>query len=194
MRFLFIVIILSFSMCSEIFRAQVLDNNQRPITNANVELILDNLILGSVTDDDGFFLISFSGENNSKEGILRISHIGYQDYYSTIQVPINRPLVVEMIRGSIDFNRVVVTGTRSERHIKNTPVLTHVIGNDDIINSSYSNVKDILEMAMKNVQRVSSNHGNDRVKMQGLDNKYLTFLVDGDRVSGEFAGNFDFSV
>ena len=61
MRFLFIVIILSFCMCSEIFRAQVLDNNQRPITNDNVELILDNLILGSVTDDDGFFFISSSG-------------------------------------------------------------------------------------------------------------------------------------
>ena len=28
--------------------------------------------------------------------------------------------------------------------------------------------------------------------MQGLDNKYLLFLVDGKRISGEFAGNLDF--
>ena len=47
---------------------------------------------------------------------------------------------------------------------------------------------------MPNVQMVTSNHGTDRVKIQGLDNKYLTFLVDGDRVSGEFAGNIDFSM
>ena len=54
------------------------------------------------------------------------------------------------------------------------------IDREDIINSSYSNVKDILEMAMPNVQMVASNHGNDRVKIQGLDNKYLTFLIISD--------------
>ena len=94
----------------------------------------------------------------------------------------------------MNLDRVVVTGTRSPRHIKETPVLTHVISSEDVDNSSYSNVKDILEIAMPNVQMVASNHGDERIKFQGLDNKYMTFLVDGDRVSGEFAGNIDFSM
>ena len=194
MRLSFIIIILSFCISSEIYRAQVIDSNQNPIANANVELMVDDLVFGSVTDNDGFFLISFGDSFDSGNSFLRISHIGYNDYFTKIQMPNNIPLVIKMISSSIDFNRVVVTGTRSERHIKNTPVLTHVIGNNDIINSSYSNVKDILEMAMPNVQMVSSNHGSDRVKVQGLDNKYLSFLIDGDRVSGEFAGNIDFSM
>ena len=71
---------------------------------------------------------------------------------------------------------------------------TQKINHEDIQNSTYSNVKDILEIAMPNVQMVASNHSDDRVKIQGLDNKYLTFLVDGDRVSGEYAGNIDFSM
>ena len=55
-------------------------------------------------------------------------------------------------------------------------MLTHVIRSEDIANSTYSNVKDILEIAMPNVQMVASNHSDDRVKIQGLDNKYLTFF------------------
>ena len=51
-----------------------------------------------------------------------------------------------------------------------------------------------MEVALPNVQIVASNHGNDRVKIQGLDNKYTIFLVDGDRVSGEYAGNIDFGL
>ena len=34
---------------------------------------------------------------------------------------------------------------------------------------------------------------NDNVKIQGLDN-HMLFLVDGARVSGEFAGNLDFNM
>ena len=32
------------------------------------------------------------------------------------------------------------------------------------------------------------------MKIQGLDNKYILFLIDGVRISGEFAGNLDFNM
>ena len=35
----------------------------------------------------------------------------------------------------------------------------------------------MLEISMPNVEMVASNHGDDRVKVQGLDNKYLAFLT-----------------
>ena len=103
-------------------------------------------------------------------------------------------LTVFLENKDISIDRIVVTSTKSARHIKDTPVLTHVISNKEIENASYAGVKDMLEIAMPNVQMVASNHGDDRVKLQGLDNKYLTFLVDGDRVTGEYAGNLDFSM
>ena len=52
-------------------------------------------------------------------------------------------------------------------------------------------------MSLPNVQNVMSSHAgisNEEVKIQGLDNKYLLFLIDGKRVSGEFAGNLDFKM
>ena len=52
-------------------------------------------------------------------------------------------------------------------------------------------------MSLPNIQNVVSSHAgisNEQVKIQGLDNKYLLFLIDGKRVSGEFAGNLDFKM
>ena len=187
----YLIFILSLSINSEIFKGRILDSENNPLENSNIELIAENKKNGTISDKDGFFIISniLSGDYT-----VIVSHIGYQDYVDKISFPGNKFLSINMIDVSIGLDRVVITGTRSERHIKDTPMLTHVIDSGDIENSTYSNVKDILEMAMPNVQMVSSNHSNDRVKIQGLDNKYLTFLVDGDRVSGEFAGNLDFSM
>ena len=168
----------------------IYDEHSIGIENASVT-ILENSLFSTTTNSNGEFFI-----NNIDPLLITISvsHIGFTPVLSKINLEDNSEIEIILYKEIIDLDRIVVTGTRSERHIKNTPILTHVISSEDISFSSYSNVKDILEMAMPNVQSVTSNHGNDRVKIQGLDNKYLTFLVDGDRVSGEYAGNLDFSM
>ena len=47
---------------------------------------------------------------------------------------------------------------------------------------------------MPNIQVVPSNHTGDRLKMQALDNRYMLFLIDGDKMTGEYAGNIDLSI
>ena len=171
----------------------IYDAHQKRVGNVSI-IISDTTSdsdIATITNSQGEFFIN---NVDFKSATIKVSHIGFKPYVKLINL--NAIGILEIVLQSeiIDLDRIVVTGTRSERHIKDTPILTHVIGREDIINSSYSNVKDILEMAMPNVQMVASNHGDDRVKIQGLDNKYLTFLVDGDRVSGEYAGNLDFSM
>jgi len=186
---LFLLLIFTICNASEAFVGKVLDVYSNPIKDVNIEI--ESLSIGAITDSDGLFLLP---SLELEEYILNVSHIAYENRLITIFIPDDNNLIIKLNEKSIDYNPIVVTGTRSERHIKNTPMLTHIISNKDIQNSSYSNVKDMLEMAMPNVQMVASSHGNDRIKFQGLDNKYLTFLIDGDRVSGEFAGNLDFSM
>ena len=60
--------------------------------------------------------------------------------------------------------------------------------------TSYSNIEELIEFVMPNTQTTHDNHGDQDIKIQGLDSKYTTFLVDGIKVSGEFAGNIDFSL
>ena len=186
--YLYLLLFISFILPADIFKGRVVDTLNKPVYNANVQIL--DTDFGSSADKDGYFIID---NINANHFTIKVSHIAFEEQVIYIG-EISNNLVITMNPKSIQLDRVVVTGTKSNRHIKNTPVLTHVIGQEDIKNSSYSNVKDILEMAMPNVQMVASNHGNDRVKIQGLDNKYLTFLIDGDRVSGEYAGNLDFSM
>ena len=171
----------------------IYDTQQKRVGNVSIVIsdIATDSNLATITNSKGEFFIN---NIDFESATIKVSHIGFKPYVKIINF--NTVEILEIVLQSeiLDLDRIVVTGTRSERHIKDTPMLTHVIGRGDIESSSYSNVKDILEMAMPNVQMVASNHGNDRVKIQGLDNKYLTFLVDGDRVSGEYAGNLDFSM
>ena len=191
---LIVVVILTQWIYAFSLSGTVYDTHQKRVENVSIVISntrADSETIASITNSQGEFFIN---NIDFKSATIKVSHIGFKPYIKTINF--NTVEILEIVLQSeiLNLDRIVVTGTRSERHIKDTPMLTHVISRQDILNSSYSNVKDILEMAMPNVQMVASNHGNDRVKIQGLDNKYLTFLVDGDRVSGEYAGNLDFSM
>ena len=180
---------LSYSFGSIILNGIVSDNEGSPIENANIVLL--NTEFGSSTNNRGEFLINIS---EPAEIIFEVSHIGYEKFTDKINVYEDLFLNFELSKNVIDMKNVVVTGTKSETYIKDSPVLTHVISNEDIVNSSYNSLKDLLTEALPNTQTVPSDHTGDRVKMQGLDNKYMLFLVDGDRISAEYAGNINMSM
>jgi len=182
-------IILTFSFASNVFTGQIVDSDTNlPLSNVNIQI---EEKVGTVSDDLGFFLFSDISSGGYQ---IKVSHIGYIPFLTTIVLPDDNKIIIKMKNSSIPYDRIVVTGNRMQRHIKDTPVLTHVVSSNDIENSSYADIKDILGIILPNVQNVASNHNDDKVKMQGLDNKYMTFLVDGDKVSGEYAGNIDFSM
>jgi len=172
-----------------IFKGIVVNIKGQPIRNVNISL--NNNEYGTKTDNVGAFLFS---ELTDSLYEIKASHIGYQDITQRVNVRLSKTFNIVLEEDVIDFDQIVVTGTRNNRHIKDAPILTHVISNDDIKYSSYLDVKGIMQTVLPNLQTVASNHVGDRVKMQGIDNKYMLFLIDGDRVSGEYAGNIDFSM
>ncbi len=189
MNFKFKLIFLINFVIASSFNGQIVDTYDQPISNASITLGKES----TISDTDGFFTIKHSMNNFS----VKISHIGYDDkvaHFSHNKKGLHK---IILFKSTLELDHIVVTGLRKESHIKDTPNLTHVISSSDIKNTAYTNVKDILEMTMPNVQNVVSSHAgtsNNRVKIQGLDNRYILFLVDGARVSGEFAGNLDFNM
>ena len=180
------------------FNGRVVDEAGNPISGANVELLSSDR--GTSTDQNGLFTI-----DNPNGNSIRISHIGYSSKTinfsekgdSLSQKNSSKYMDIVLSESRLDTNPVVVTGSRRESYIKDVPVKTHVINIEDIRSSGVSSVKDLLEVAIPNVQNVMSSHAgisNNEVKIQGLDNKYMLFLVDGARISGEFAGNLDFNM
>ena len=189
------IILLSIGYSSSTLNLNVTNAYGDPLENVYVEVLIDDFENEGIgkTDISGNFIFKIENEQISS---IKLSHIGYNDKTLSIDsLKENQNIVLEF--DNIKSEQVVITGMRAKTYIKDTPVLTYVITSDDIENSAYSSVKEALEMSLPNIQNVVSSHAgisNEQVKIQGLDNKYLLFLIDGKRVSGEFAGNLDFKM
>jgi outer membrane receptor for ferrienterochelin and colicins len=86
---------------------------------------------------------------------------------------------------SRELGEVVVTGTFTPRALKNTPVLTRIISEKDIAASGASTIIEALESYIPGVTFSPSQAMGDNIQIQGLDNKYILILIDGERLVGE---------
>ena len=124
--------------------------------------------LGTVTNANGEF--SF---NNITPGnkTLRISFSGY----STSQVNIDVPQAAGTIEIKLepvvfDINQVVVTGTRSPKTLKETPVLTQVISSAALESSDLPTIETALERTVPGIEFSHGAYGAS-IQMMGLDRK-----------------------
>jgi outer membrane receptor for ferrienterochelin and colicin len=91
----------------------------------------------------------------------------------------------------LGLNEVVVTGSRTARPLKMAAVTTQVLGGQALVNAGYGNLQQALQQETPglNIQKVG--FGNE-ISMQGLDARHVLFLMDGERMSGDMAGNLDY--
>ncbi|MDR0547470.1 MAG: TonB-dependent receptor [Dysgonamonadaceae bacterium] len=83
------------------------------------------------------------------------------------------------------LNEVVVTGTMTPRALKNTPVLTKVISGNEIRQSGATTLVEALENFVPGVSFIPNQAMGDNIQIQGVDNKYILILIDGERLVGE---------
>lgn len=95
----------------------------------------------------------------------------------------------------IALDEVVITGTRTEKLLRDTPVLTRVISKKKIQELNPMDMETLLQYELPGIQfSYNSMSQLPEIKYQGMDAEYLLFLVDGERISGEGADhNVDFS-
>ena len=181
----------SFSLEEEyILNGYVQDANEKPIYN--VELFVKNLSIGTTTDSLGYFTIKLPLDSDY---LLSVSHIAYNPKDIKIsEIPLLEGVKIYLDKRIININDVVVSALGYSSYIKDTPIITQVITANDIEKSAYISLDEIIQFAIPNVQRVHDPHGTNRLKIQGLDNKFTVFMIDGKRISGEYAGNIDFSL
>ncbi len=93
----------------------------------------------------------------------------------------------------LTLNEVVVTGTRTPKLLKDSPVLTRVISTSDIKKSDATNISDLLQTELPGIEFSYSMNQQVSLNMQGFGGNAVLFLVDGERVAGETLDNVDFS-
>lgn len=93
----------------------------------------------------------------------------------------------------VAFEQVVVTGTRTPKLLKDSPVLTRVITASDIKKSDATNISDLLQTELPGIEFSYSMNQQVSLNMQGFGGNAILFLIDGERVAGETLDNVDFS-
>ena len=91
------------------------------------------------------------------------------------------------------LQNVIISSTRTNQLLKNTPVTVQVIGREDIEEGmavSPTNIRELLtELSGTQVQQTSAVSGNAAIRLQGLDGRYTQLLKDGFPLYGGFSGS-----
>lgn len=119
-----------------------------------------------------------------------ISMIGYVTLQGRIEKNMSE-LTLYMKEDVLGINEVVVTGSRAPRPVKLSPVTTQVLSGKAMVDAGYANLQQALQQETPglNIQKVG--FGNE-ISMQGLDARHVLFLMDGERMTGDMAGNLDY--
>jgi len=166
--------------------------NGAPVIGANV--ILVDTGKGTATDYQGRFIL----ENlHAGDYTIDVRYIGYtlpEKLHVNLASSESRFFQIELAEEIIEGNEVVVTGTRTKRLIKDSPVSTEVIHADEILNVGAENVGEVLEeRAGIIVTQDGIRGGLLSAQLQGLEDNHTLILVDGAPVIGRIAGALDLS-
>jgi outer membrane receptor for ferrienterochelin and colicins len=167
---------------------KVLSQSGEPLTGANI--IVKNSTIGTASNGAGTYSLP---KLKNGEYVIRVSFFGYGTVEKQVAVN-DSDLNVDfaLTQTSIDLNAVVVTGTRTEKSLANTPVLTQSITMQELQKKDITNIVDALEFTVPGLE-FSSTAAGKSLSLQGIDAQYMLILVDGERLAGETYGDVDYS-
>ncbi len=160
------------------------DRSGSPLVAANVSVDLDGI--GASTDLEGNFIISHLPAGKRK---IQISYIGYEPVTIQVSLPSSDPLSVGLHRDLIQMNSLVVTGTRTERYLKDVPVTTQVVKGEKLSDLGARDISEVLS-EVTGVQVVENQFGTG-VELSGFDSEHILVLIDGTKMIGRVNGQLD---
>ena len=105
---------------------------------------------------------------------------------------VNASNPVDSIMASGTLDDIVVTGTRTPKRLKDTPIQTVVISKEDIRQSDATNIKDLLQQELPGVEFTYAMGQQPNMNLGGFARQNILILIDGERVAGETMENIDF--
>ena len=143
---------------------------------------------GTVCDMDGYFKVEIP-ENQSSE--LTVRSVGYETKTLVLESGVTENLVIRLKKSLLDLDEVTVTGTRTEKTVAETPVMTRIVPSEVLQRNDFESMIDVLEYNIPGLRFNTDPRGNN-IQVQGLENSYILILVDGERLSTTPGGPIDF--
>jgi outer membrane receptor for ferrienterochelin and colicins len=194
MRLIFFLLALQFEIISGqnfFIKGKVVDEKDfKPVESVVIKI--DKLNKATVTDNNGIFI--FDGIKPGNYNLV-FSHIGFESIEKNIKVSSATHDLGIVLKSTVeDLESVVVTGTLTERKLKETPVLTQSVSTVRLSERGYTSVREALELEVPGLDfNRSQTPQKPAITFQGMEAKYTLILVDGERIAGEANGNIDFS-
>jgi len=101
-------------------------------------------------------------------------------------------MLIEMENSGINLDQVVITGTGTHRRIQDSPVPVEIINGNDLKRAGITNFKDALNMLNPSFS-FSTTAMASYMTLNGLGNKHILVLINGQKLAGDVSGNVDLS-
>ena len=167
----------------------IYDENKEPLAGATIS-VKEAPERGTITDENGKYKLVIP---NNKDVSLHVSFIGYAAQTVKVSGCKNAAKDFYMLEDQEILDEIVVTGTRTPRLLKEVPILTRVIKNDDIKMHNVTHIGELLQVELPGIEFSYSMNQQVSLNMQGFGGNSVLFLVDGERVAGETLDNIDYN-
>ena len=97
-----------------------------------------------------------------------------------------------MVSRTYNLNPVVVTGSGHHQRLKSTTTPVHVISSQEIREQGITTFDDALIRMMPQASMAPNSMGTF-LRLNGLGNKYILILINGQKLSGDISNNIDLS-
>ena len=184
-QILFIFLIISKTQANTRMISGVVKNFHTDIPIVGANIYNKALNLGTTSDANGNFFFERPIE---KEFKIIISHIAYEDLEIKVTDEIN--ILVLMRDIFLQFNDIVVTGTKCEYALSDSPIISEVINNQQIERSGAMNLSELLQSNLGMSMNYDT-HGPLDYNIHGLGSKYILILRDGAPIAGKFQDKVD---
>lgn len=186
--FLCIGLMIPVQALADKFVGKVLDEEGHPLTGAVVKQVEGDKAV--VTDLNGQFELQVKGANVTR---VEVSYMGYVTNACILKSGDRQTKVIRMTPDVTALNEVVVTATRTPKTLKEVPVVTRLISQDDLKKVDATNVQDLLTEELPGLEFGYAMTQETSLSMSGFGGNSILFLVDGERLAGETMNNVDYN-
>ena len=162
-------------------KGRVTDGKDKPL----VGVCVMKGSMGAYTDRDGYYVL-----RNVPRGEVNLTTMYYSAYQNqnlNFVLKQDTTINLSLKEDALNMDEVVITGTRTEKRLSETPVQTTVIKDREIRKAGAVSTLEILQDNLPGLVSSSNAMGNN-MRIKGLNSRYILFLVDGERLVSEGAG------
>lgn len=178
------------ALAQRVVIGKITDDNNEPLTGVSI-IVKEKRSLGTLSDLNGRYTLELP--DDGKEYTIEVSCIGYESQSHKFNPTRRKGIDFILHESAVDLGIVVVTGTRTPKRLKDSPIITKVITENELKKIDVGNIGELLQTELPGIEFSYSMNQQLSMNMQGFGGQSVLFLVDGERVAGETLDNIDYN-